>query len=59
MFTVALKPDATPVFTIPPQWFPSETEHCSFYVGILSSGILNLLVIGEPMHNLILICLAG
>ena len=24
MLTVALKPDATPVFTIPPQWFPSE-----------------------------------
>ncbi|MBA7648256.1 hypothetical protein ES703_56039 [subsurface metagenome] len=24
MLTVALKPDKTPIFTIPPQWFPTE-----------------------------------
>ena len=24
MLTVALKPDNTPVFTLPPQWFPTE-----------------------------------
>jgi len=24
MITVALKPDAVPVFTLPPQWFPTK-----------------------------------
>lgn len=27
MITVALKPDRTPVFTFPPQWFPTEYWH--------------------------------
>jgi multiple sugar transport system permease protein len=27
MVTVALKPDLTPVFTFPPQWFPTEYWH--------------------------------
>lgn len=27
MITVALKPDHTPVFTFPPQWFPTEFWH--------------------------------
>lgn len=27
MITVALKPDLTPVFTFPPQWFPTEYWH--------------------------------
>jgi multiple sugar transport system permease protein len=37
MLTVALKPDFTPVFTIPPQWFPSEHWEWNNFVRALTN----------------------
>jgi ABC-type glycerol-3-phosphate transport system permease component len=52
MLTVALKPDRTPVFTVPPQWFPTEYWHWENFVRAMTNPIrpfwrytLNTLVI--------------
>jgi ABC-type glycerol-3-phosphate transport system permease component len=37
MLTVALKPDRTPVFTIPPQWFTTEDWHWENFVRALTN----------------------
>jgi ABC-type glycerol-3-phosphate transport system permease component len=39
MLTVALKPDNTPVFTIPPQWFPTEHFEWQNFVTALTDPI--------------------
>ena len=36
MLTVALKPDNTPVFTVPPQWFPTEHFEWQNFVHVLT-----------------------
>lgn len=37
MITVALKPDHIPVFTIPPQWFPSEYWEWENFIRVLTN----------------------
>jgi ABC-type glycerol-3-phosphate transport system permease component len=39
MLTVALKPDNVPVFTIPPQWFPTEYYHWQNFATALTDPV--------------------
>jgi multiple sugar transport system permease protein len=39
MLTVALKPDNTPVFTLPPQWFPTEYFEWQNFVTVFTDPI--------------------
>lgn len=39
MLTVSLKPDNTPVFTIPPQWFPTEYFHWQNFATALTDPV--------------------
>ena len=39
MLTVALKPDNVPVFTIPPQWFPTEYFHWQNFATALTDPV--------------------
>lgn len=39
MLTAALKPDNTPVFTLPPQWFPTEYFEWQNFVTVLTDPI--------------------
>src|ERR687898_655535 len=39
MLTVALKPDNTPIFTLPPQWFPTEHFEWKNFVAILTDPV--------------------
>jgi multiple sugar transport system permease protein len=39
MLTVALKPDNTPVFTLPPQWFPTEHFEWRNFVTVLTDPV--------------------
>ena len=39
MFTVALKPDNVPVFTVPPQWFPSQYWEWQNFVTALTDPV--------------------
>jgi len=37
MLTVALKPDRTPVFTVPPEWFPTQYWNWENFLRVLSN----------------------
>ena len=39
MLTVALKPDNTPIFTLPPQWFPTEHFEWRNFVAVLTDPV--------------------
>jgi multiple sugar transport system permease protein len=39
MLTAALKPDNTPIFTLPPQWFPTEYFEWQNFVTVLTDPI--------------------